>query len=284
MKVSRADSMLLTVLYADIFSWPLTREELMRWAILHSPKHIPQKKYFFAPKKQYLVKLRNQKESFAKEKWRIARRSGEWLRYIPSLTLVGVTGGLSRNNVSREDDIDFFCLAAPGTIWITRMLATSMMGLLGLRRRPGDSDVKNKICLNMFMSEDALNVQKQEQDLFTAYEVLQMQPLWERNGIYKRFLISNKWVSRFLPNAWKKRVRSTQHTVGRKKIIFLFTFLEPLARCLQLWYMRNRRTSEVIRPGLLRFHPRDARVWVREAFAERLSRYNLPLDKIFYDR
>ncbi|MBI3385590.1 hypothetical protein HY031_00730 [Candidatus Gottesmanbacteria bacterium] len=141
----------------------------------------------------------------------------------------------------------------------------------------------------MFMSEDAVKVQKDEQDLFTAYEVLQMVPLWERERAYKKFLSANRWVSNFLPNAWERRQQGsvgTKYGLGSVSRIFLpiLYFVEPVARSVQLWYMNKRRTSEVIRQGVLRFHPRDARIWVREAFAMRLARHNLPLDKIFYGR
>ncbi len=106
------------------------------------------------------------------------------------------------DNVDRKDDIDLFIITKRNRLWTTRLFATIVVDLLGIRRKPGETDVRNKICLNMFMSEDALSIPKQEQDLFAAHEVLQMKPLWEREGIYKKFLMKNKWVSKFLPNAW----------------------------------------------------------------------------------
>ena len=44
--------------------------------------------------------------------------------------------------------------------------------------------------------------------------------------------------------------------------------------------MNNRRTNEVIRSGMIRFHPRDARQWVRKNTLP-LKRQHIPLDKIF---
>lgn len=64
----------------------------------------------------------------------------------------------------------------------------------------------------------------------------------------------------------------------------LFILLEPLARSVQLWYMKNKRTREVITDTTLRFHPKDARVWVKKKLSGRLTRYNIPLDKVFKDR
>ena len=62
-----------------------------------------------------------------------------------------------------------------------------------------------------------------------------------------------------------------------------FIIFEPFARMIQLWYMSGR-TNEVVSDTLLRFHPKDARGWVKVALAKRLARYNLPLDNIFYAR
>ncbi len=298
MKLAVSDAIRATVLYADIFNWPLKQKELTEWAIKHDMRSIVRaprgiertpEGYYVVKGNRHVVARRKKREQWSGEKWRIARRVGTWLRLIPSIQLVGVTGGLSRNNAADEDDIDLFCITAPKSIWITRMMAICIVSFLGLRRRPGEREVRNKICLNMFMSEDAVKVQKDEQDLFTAYEVLQMVPLWERERAYKKFLSTNRWVSNFLPNAWERRQQGsvgTKYGLGSVSRIFLpiLYFVEPVARSVQLWYMNKRRTSEVIRQGVLRFHPRDARIWVREAFAMRLARHNLPLDKIFYGR
>ena len=63
---------------------------------------------------------------------------------------------------------------------------------------------------------------------------------------------------------------------------FTLRIIEPIARFVQLRYMRKRRTNEVISGSIIRFHPADARVWVRDALAKRLARHNIPLDKVFY--
>lgn len=277
MNISSKRLQLATILYADIFDWPLTQQELARWCIGIRPKTLLATKGKTAS--------RRKRELWARLKWKKAKRVARVLLMIPTLTLVGVTGGLSRSNVKRNDDIDFFCITKKGTIWISRLLATFVTELLGVRRRPQDTNVANKICLNMFMSEDSLSIK--EKDLFSAYEVLQMVPLWERDRAYQKFLQANGWAKKFLPNAWRERnyeLRIMNYDKNRIFPLFIIRFFEPLARALQLWYMRNRRTTEVIAHGVLRFHPHDARVWVKRAFSRRLSKYNLPLDKIFYAR
>lgn len=59
----------------------------------------------------------------------------------------------------------------------------------------------------------------------------------------------------------------------------LFAKLEALARWAQLKYMEPRRTTEVVEPGRIRFHPQDARKWVLREYQKRLVKLHLD-DKI----
>jgi len=223
--------------------------------------------------------MRKERDIIAQKKWEMVRRFVRMFYWLPTLRFIGVTGGLAMNNAKEFDDIDLFFITASNSLWITRLLVTVTAEVFGIRRRPNDRSVKDKVCLNMFMAEDALSLPAFERDLFAAHEVLQMKPLWDRDGAYNNFLSANSWVKDFLPNAWK--------AVRHEKIIHRFNWLqllEPFARVLQMWYMRHHRTTEVIRPGVLRFHPKDARVWVKKKYAIRLKRYNIPLDNIFYHR
>lgn len=47
--------------------------------------------------------------------------------------------------------------------------------------------------------------------------------------------------------------------------------LEAIARFLQLKYMKSRRTTEVIEPGRLRFHPQDCRNKILAEYKKRLK-------------
>lgn len=275
-----------TVAYADIFDYPLTQQERRLWCIKKriQPTHQVTRQFFFLPGRSITVSVRKKRQSASKKKWDIARNVGKWLRYIPGIQLVGVTGGLAMNNARPEDDIDLFIITSKHTLWITRMLSVMLVGALGRRRTPGANEVADKVCLNMFMSVGALRIATKEQDLFAAHEVLQMKPLWEREGTYTLFLEKNKWVERFLPNAWDEKVKNNEARVTSKKRNSLFFLLEPFARWIQLWYMRKRRTSEVVSHEILRFHPQDARVWVKKELQKRLDTLNIPLDKIFYAR
>lgn len=55
----------------------------------------------------------------------------------------------------------------------------------------------------------------------------------------------------------------------------IFTKLEAIARWLQLKYMKSRRTTEIVESHRIRFHPKDARVWVLREYQKRLKKLHL---------
>jgi hypothetical protein len=190
------------------------------------------------------------------------------------------------DNAKKEDDIDLFFIVRRGTLWVTRLIVTIVSEWHGIRRHPGEEEVADKVCLNMFMTEDALLLPEAEQDLFAAHEVLQMTPLWSRGGVYRSFLRANAWVKSYLPHAWK--VREKQHEVHTDEnhagVVAWYRMAEPLLRFMQRRYMERHRTTEVVTDTVLRFHPRDARRWIRKKLATRLEKFDIPLDSIFFCR
>lgn len=269
-------AILRTVIYADIFDYPLTKEEAEYWLIQskkQDTKLIKEKYGYYVLKgRENIISIRLQRERCLKEKIKIAKKITNILKYIPAIRLVGITGGLAMNNADKDDDIDLFIITQRNALWTTRFITTLILDILGVRRRPNQKKIKNKVCLNMFMDESHLKIPKTEQDLYTAHEVLQMKPLWEKDDIYQKFLEENEWVKKYLPNAFPKSIKYQKLSIKYKNNIFLHS-VELLLKKLQLWYMRNRRTTEVIKKGFVRFHPQDARVWVMGKYKESLKDY-----------
>ncbi len=296
MNITVRDAIISALCYADIFDYPLTREEVITWLpyVRGYPRRFLNTLYDSLCPGKRLFEIRKKRGEWSVGKWIRAQRVARLLQYIPTIMLVGVTGGLTRSNVKIQDDIDVFIITSSKTLWITRAIATLILDCFRLRRRPADTNVQNLVCLNMFMTEDGLSVAKKERDLFTAHEVLLMTPIFDRNSTYKRFLIANRWVKTFLPNAWEekgrmKRRKMRENSFGIwhlpvRQAGLAFNILEPLARIVQLWYMRKRRSTEIVTDAVIRFHPRDARGWIKRKLGERLTRFNIPLDKIFYGR
>lgn len=216
-------AILRTLAYADVFDYPLNKDEIWRWLIAEkrSQKTGDRKKFtrslksildsdkihfirgFYCLKdREKIILLRKRKEQYSASKIKLAGKVAGILRLIPWVKLVGVTGALAMRNADKEDDIDLLIITTPNRLWLTRLLAVFLLELTGKRRRPDEEKVKDKICLNMFLDENHLALPQKERDLFSAHEVYQMEPFWQEERTYQRFLKANSWSQKFLPN-WK---------------------------------------------------------------------------------
>ena len=289
-----------TLGYADIFDYPLTSREVHNFLISDKPcdfgsvqrtllqmsadgKTISTDKegrfYFLAGRSSTAV-LREKREKISQKKLKIARKITRMLKLIPTIKLIGVTGRLAMENSEEKDDIDFLIIASANRLWLTRLLTITLLELLRKRRRPKDINVKDKICLNMFLDERHLFLPAKERDLYTAHEVVQMKPLWDKNKTYQKFLKANEWVREYLPNATQKKdtkilgYEDTRRSKRRKISNFQFpisNFFERMARFFQFLYMNRRRTTEIISLHRALFHPKSARGWVLKEYKKRLA-------------
>ncbi len=278
------------LVYADIFQYPMTVQEVLRWIPTEKPiaKRTIQKAVqqlvheesisFTAPflvlkKNTPNIGLHAERLVHSQKKWKNAYCVAKILRCIPTILFVGVTGSLAMNNAGAEDDIDFCIVAAKGTVWITRFLTTITVELVAKRRHPGSINIQDTICLNMFLSEDSLKTEKAEQDVYIAHEVIQMVPMWERKGIEKRFLSVNSWVKKYYYHAYQERLALRVQRVKRKPFWEkVLRFLEGPVRTIQLRYMAKRRTTEVVTKQIIRFHPKDMRHFVLFTLDKKLHR------------
>jgi len=211
-------AILATLSYSDIFDYPLTKEEIWKWLIpggnlksqisklkiaAQNSKLVQEKNGFYILKgREKLVELRREREEWSRKKLKLAEKVAGILRLIPWVKLIGVTGALAMNNSKEDDDIDLLIITAKNRLWLTRLFSVLLVELTGKRRRPGDKVIKDKICLNMLLDESHLSIPEKERDLFSAHEVCQMKPLWEKERTYQQFLKANQWSQEFLPN-WK---------------------------------------------------------------------------------
>lgn len=298
-------AVLKTLVYADIFDFPLKKKEIIKRLIglrvqtqnvkLITKSLLPKDLiikdtdgYYYLEGRQKIVHVRQQREKFSEMKNLIARQTVRCLKFIPSIKLIGVSGALAVNNAKKDDDIDFFIVTSEGLLWTTRFLILVILFIFGKKRNPNDLDVKDKICVNMLVDQAHLSLSKKDQDIFSAHEVVQMKPMYEKEQIYTRFLYANNWIRKYLPNT-PIPIISQQLVINYNKknstyiISQLLNYLEILLKKIQLWYMRNRRTSEVISTGIIRFHPLDARKWILEKYhlklEEILMNLQQPLDK-----
>jgi len=273
-------AILKTLAYADVFNYPLTKTQLHRWLIWadSSPppsnlnlRSIPQtNSYYHLKNRQAIVKLRRQNQRFSQLKLVLAQRAANFLKLIPSIRLIAITGALTMNNSGKHDDIDLMIITQTHRLWLSRLFSILLLELLRLRRRP-QGKTTNKICLNLFLDESTLQLPAPQRNLYTAHEVCQIKPLVNRGQTYQKFLTANSWVKQYLPYALKTpliKKPSLQPPSSPPS-------LETLAYNLQLKYMHKKRTRERIHPHSAFFHPRPTSKIVLKKYHQKLKQLGL---------
>lgn len=289
---TRTQAIVRTIIYSDVFDYPLTKNELYRWLIKVSqttlkalfvsiPRQIATDgQYLYLKDRSKIACIRTERQKTSRQKLRLAKHIAKYLIRIPTVSCIAVTGALAMDNAKEDDDIDILIITSNDTVWITRFFVVLVLELLGVRRRPYEINVHGKICANMFIDENHLGLPQKERDLYAAHEALQMKPLWWRSGTYKKFLKANEWVKDFLPNAYSMSIKRLSYKAIEQPLFFgfvvsLLQYLEPIAKFFQLLYMKRKKSSEVIGSGYLRFHPYDARQWVTREYKRRLARLGM---------
>lgn len=286
-------AVLKTLVYADIFDYPLTAEELFRFLI--ADKRVDQVvfkeavskiftggkqvetngRYFFLQGRQKIVDFRKDRERWSQDKLRIASRVATVLKYLPFLKMVGITGALAMNNSPQDDDLDFLLITSKNRLWLTRLLTTLVTELQRKRRRLNEKNIKDKICLNIFWDESHLVLPVAERNLFTAHEICQVKPLWNKGRTYENFLRVNQWTAKYLPNFYKVGGLKKKINNDKSLISPFFDLLEKIAYKVQLLYMRSRKTKEKVECYRAFFHPREGSRWVLTAYSLRLRKLGL---------
>lgn len=289
-------AVLRTLVYHNLFDYALTSEEIWRLLIVNEKrktqnaklqrkaqnylvkvKRIERKNgFYFLKGRERIIRVRKRREKFSRRKIEIAKKVVKWLGLIPTIKMIGVTGAVAVGNAKKNDDIDLLLVTASERLWLTRILAVLFIEVLGKRRRPTDKKVADKICLNIFLDENHLEMPKEKQNLFVAHEIVQMKPLFDRGGIYERFLRENKWVKKHLVNAFesqKSKVKMQNHKSIYSLyflLLYLLELLEKFAYRLQLKHMRSKMTKEQVGLHFAFFHPQDVSGRVLKDYKEKL--------------
>ncbi|HJX59355.1 MAG TPA: hypothetical protein VJ481_02250 [Patescibacteria group bacterium] len=249
-----------SILYHDIFDYPLSFSELIKWERAPGKgqvKIIVQIKngFYFLQGRDGIILKRLMRKRISAKKLSIARKASQILATIPMVKFVGITGALAMENADDDSDIDLLIITQKGTLWTSRILVLLALKAIGFPvRRYQDKDQKDKLCLNMWLDETALAWPKKDRNIYTAHEIAQIVPLVNKAKAYERFIFANKWAKRFWPNAIKVQTIKMNPENSSK---LLSSLVEPLARKLQMWYMRGKITREVVGIKRAVFHPFD---------------------------
>ncbi len=288
-------SILKTLLYSDIFDYPLTKDEVFRFLI--SNKNINENEFdkkiksinsvvfrkdgfLYMEGKKPIISIRQKWFHESTKKIEIAEKIAQKLFNIPTVLFIGISGNLSMMAADKDDDIDFFIIAQKNKTYLTRFLLILYLKILGKHRKRGDKKISNKICLNMIIDESKLALPRSFRNLYTAHEIAQLKPLVERNKTYDRFIKANEWIKKYLPNALlalQDRILFSEKVLFQKllSMILGLPMLEETARFIQRLLIKRNLTREVIEDNFIALHPKDYKSIILSRYSKKLSQYGL---------
>lgn len=304
-------AVLRTLAYYDTFDYPLTVEEVWRWIfpistatpgsitldevrttideLVAQGQLVRRGAQLVFPGREDIVATRAERLVRSEKLWRRAASTARFLELVPFVKMIAVVNTLAIDNVRPESDIDLLIVVAPQHIWISRIIVTGIVTLLGYRRH--GTKIAGRVCLSFYITTDALDfapLQQDQPDIHFAFWTAQAVPLLD-DGTYEKFTAANSWVTALLPNAWswnwKKRVIIPNAGLRSIKQFYQVFFSTPIglwfeswARSHQLKRMEKNVTSKakqgttevIISEDVLKFHELDRRREYNERFRRRL--------------
>ena len=195
---------LKALLYFDIFNYPLTAEEVVRFSpvvVNSSPHHFLERlvsqKLLFQFQNFYslqddsqLAVRRFKGNALANKRMKTARRFSKLVSLFPFVRAVMLSGSISKNYMDENSDIDYFIITEANRLWIVRTA-------LVLFRRIFLFNSRKSLCTNYFV--DSQNLEIIDKNIFTAIELCTTKPMFGQYTIEK-FQAANTWAFPFLPN------------------------------------------------------------------------------------
>ena len=269
----------LALVYADLFSFPLSSEELFYWQINWPALRNwteetinrlidSEDGYYFLKGAKGLVARRKDREGYSLQKLHQAKKVADQLKKLPLIEAIYVTGSVAVGNATLDCDIDLMIITKPGSLWLTRLLVVSLLKIQGVYRGP--KNIENKICTNLYL--DGRHLVMGQKSLFVAHEILQARCLFDRDGCNFYWLKANEWVADFLPQAYFARLREITQFKKSGEVFWrpLFYPLEMVSFFLQICYMHAKMTREKVGWGYAFFHPNDLSGLIQKRFEQRL--------------
>lgn len=205
-KITLEQSILRTLLYFDLFKYPLRSEEIFKFLGTNSitPQtvdvalegleregHVYRFGNLYSLRAdEALATRRLRGNDMAQRMAAMAHRRGRFIGAFPFVRAVMASGSFSKGYMDESSDLDFFVVTAPGRLWIARMLIALYKRVFLLNRH-------KYCCCNYFVTDDHLEIE--EKNLFTATELATLVPVCG-SSVYDRLMRANMWITEYFPN------------------------------------------------------------------------------------
>jgi hypothetical protein len=316
-------NILATLAYYDILDFPLKEEEIFRFLInlkrLMPSEELPAPSFdevkaeleelkkdgsvnfsdgfYFLFERDYLVPLRLRRERIAKEKWKKVLQAIQLLKFLPYIKAIFASGSLAINNTEELGDLDVLIIVKHGRIWLSRLLISGLLSLIGMRRKYNEKVAPNKICLNHYITDKSLSIPFHS--IYTAQTYINLRPVFVSNPqIISEFYKANSWLLEYLVNfdfSLKRRGLERGFLAKIVSIIGEMVLNSKLGSWLEIWakywqVKRIERHRKQDPPGgrviyndyYLEFHPGSVEKEIIEKYNRHLK--NLGLEELAFER
>jgi hypothetical protein len=278
-----------SVIYASLFDYPLTLEQVHH-SLIESDQTRPEILAVFEGSAllQHILEYRDGfffpvgRGDLVAERRRREGRSDAFLVHhalalrlicaLPFTRLVALSGSVAHRNLEPNGDLDLFIVTRGARVWTVTVMLLVLTKVLHRRRT---------ICANFVLADTHLAVD--QQDLFTANQVIHLQPL-VGGELIEQFRAANPFVGQCYPNSGKRGsplasridVRSGALAFVKRSLEALLHIPAPLVEAIcrraYAWHLRRRagswRSPDQVRlqSDYLKLHTRSHRHRVMDRF------------------
>jgi len=281
-------AILETLVYSDIFDYPLKRKELHRFLPLRMDEqeltHAMQSlngqvetkdDFYFLAEREEIVDIRRRRETRSRSLLPRALKYGRVLGSLPFIRMVALTGSLAVLNIAKNEDFDYMLVTERGRVWTARAFALLFNRYVKM--------FGHTICPNLIVSETALEWPLH--DLYSARELYQMIPITGMD-MYQGLMKANPWAKEFLPNAWQTSEVSKTSEVSVRSI-FELPLRGVLGDKFEQWEMTRKIArfqkqegfgeETVFNAEVCQGNFHHHRKWTREVFQSKLVALDISL-------
>ena len=199
-------SILKTLLYFDIFQYPLTSTEILKHLttnhvgdddvaieltrLAEQSLIFPISGFFSIQNDLTLGIRRTRGNQLASQRLPLAKRKAMLISKFPFVRAVMASGSLSKDYMDEHSDLDFFVITKPNRLWIARMF-------LVLYKKIFLFNSHQYFCINYYVDEHHSEIE--EKNIFTATELATLIPLYGKEH-YTQMMVANNWIRKYLPN------------------------------------------------------------------------------------
>lgn len=289
-----ASSFLRTLLYFDVFQYPLIENELLTYCdrtvsnIDIARKVLEQMQqtkligyrsgFYFIGNGEDKIRRRVEGNALAVKKMEKARFFSSIISAFPFVRGVYISGSLSKNFMDAESDIDYFIITKPGRLWFARTL-------LVLFKRIFLLNSNKHFCINYLIDEKNLEVT--DKNIYAATEVMLLISMFNHR-LFHDFIEANHWCRRYYPNFFPEPKQPDIQSPFFKALLeklFNLSLGDYLEKLFHSWsvafwkkkhksmkaedFKRNIHASSQVS----RYHPERNQFWVLDEYRRKISEF-----------